>query len=222
MNAKEIAGKRAIERLWEGMTLGLGTGSTVYYTTLELAKMINKGFQITIVSTSNQTTELANSLNIPLADINSVPYIDITIDGADEVDSDFNGIKGGGGALLREKIVATNSKKNIWVADSSKLVNKLGAFPLPVEIVAFGSKQLIQNFAEKGFNPSLRMNANHPFITDSLNLIVDLNLKNIENAAKLQEEIKKLPGVVETGLFINICDEVIVGYSDHYEELKKF
>ena len=211
MNEKQLAAEKSVEFIKDGMILGLGTGSTVFFLVHKLAVLVKQGLNVTCVSTSNQTSELAKSLGIKILDLNDVDQIDLTIDGADEVDKNLNGIKGGGGALLYEKIVAKASKKVIWIVDSSKFVEKLGRFPLPVEIISFGSKQLFNRFAELGFSPQIRKNGNNNFITDSGNLIVDLHLNEIDDAIILERQIKLMQGVVEVGLFNNIADTVIVG-----------
>jgi len=211
MNEKQLAAEKSIEFIKDGMIVGLGTGSTVFFLVNKLAELVKQGLNITCVSTSNQTSELAKSLEIKILNLNDVDQIDLTIDGADEVDKNLNGIKGGGGALLYEKIVAKASKKVIWIVDSSKFVEKLGRFPLPVEIISFGSKQLFNRFDELGFSPQIRKNGNNNFITDSGNLIVDLHLNEINDAIILERQIKLMHGVVEVGLFNNIADTVIVG-----------
>jgi len=211
MNEKQLAAEKSIEFIKDGMIVGLGTGSTVFFLVNKLAELVKQGLNITCVSTSNQTSELAKSLGIKILNLNDVDQIDLTIDGADEVDKNLNGIKGGGGALLYEKIVAKASNKVIWIVDSSKFVEKLGRFPLPVEIISFGSKQLFNRFDELGFSPQIRKNGNNNFITDSGNLIVDLHLNEINDAIFLERQIKLMHGVVEVGLFNNIADTVIVG-----------
>jgi ribose 5-phosphate isomerase A len=211
MNEKQIAAEKAIEYIKEGMTVGLGTGSTVYYTIMKLGELVRNGLRITAVSTSEKTTKLAEAQGIKISDINDVQKIDMTIDGADEVDRYFNGIKGGGGALLYEKIVSLNSEKVIWVIDSTKLVDQLGKFPLPVEIVRFGCQKTFDRFTALGFNPAFRMDGGFFYITDAGNYIIDLQLGRIENAMKLEQIINSIPGVVECGLFIGIVDTIIVG-----------
>lgn len=211
MNEKQLAAEKSIEFIKDGMIVGLGTGSTVFFLVNKLAGLVKQGLNITCVSTSHQTSELAKSLGIKILNLNDVDQIDLTIDGADEVDKNLNGIKGGGGALLYEKIVAKASNKVIWIVDSSKFVEKLGRFPLPVEIISFGSKQLFNRFDELGFSPQIRKNGNNNFITDSGNLIVDLHLNEIDDAIILERQIKLMHGVVEVGLFNNIADTVIVG-----------
>lgn len=221
MNEKQIAGEKAIEFIKEGMTIGLGTGSTVYYTIMKLGELVRNGLKITAVSTSEKTTKLAGAQGIKISDINDIKKIDLTIDGADEVDPYFNGIKGGGGALLYEKIVALNSEKVIWVIDSAKMVEQLGKFPLPVEVVRFGSQKTFDRFAALGFNPVFRMNDKFLYVTDAGNYIIDLHLSRIENAMKLEQIIDSIPGVVECGLFIGIADVIIVGQNNNSKLLTK-
>ena len=156
------------------MIVGLGTGSTVAFMLQKLSERIKSGLNISAVSTSQATTKLANSLGIKISNLADVDEIDITIDGADEVDENLNGIKGGGGALLHEKIIASNSKKNIWIVDSSKLVKTLGKFPLPIEAVKFGCTNLCIKLETNGFKPTIRMKGNTRFITDENNYIVDV------------------------------------------------
>ena len=211
MNEKQLAAEKSIEFIIDGMTLGLGTGSTVFFLVKKLAERVKQGLNIKCVSTSIQTSELAKSLGIIILNLNEVEVIDLTIDGADEVDRNLNGIKGGGGALLFEKIVAVASQKVIWIVDSSKYVSKLGKFPLPIEVIPFGSNHLLKRFMDSGFNPAIRKKGSEIFITDSGNKIIDLHLNEIEDSLKLEQEIKLIPGVVEVGLFNNIADTVIVG-----------
>lgn len=208
---KQIAGEKAVDYIEEGMTIGLGTGSTVYYTILKIGEMVKKGLKIKAVSTSSRTTELAQSLGINVLPIDSVETIDLAIDGADEIDKDFNAIKGGGGALLYEKIVASLAKQVIWIVDSSKIVKKLGKFPLPVEIVPFGYTHTIKDFQNAGMNPILRQKDGKLFITDSGNYIVDLHLDEIDKPHELSIFLNSKPGVVENGLFLKMSHLVIVG-----------
>lgn len=208
---KKLAGEEAVKYVEDGMVLGLGTGSTVFYTIKKLAQVIKeKQWTITAVSTSHATTELAESLGIKISSLNDVPSIDLTIDGADEVDGDFQGIKGGGGALLFEKIVATASKRNIWVVDSRKKVDTLGQFPLPVEVLPFGHAHTLRKMEEAGLNPKIRMKDGQLYYTDSQNLIFDLHLNQIKDTASLGAWLNSMPGVIEHGLFIEIVDKVIV------------
>jgi len=208
---KKAAANKAIEFIDSGMIVGLGTGSTVKFFLEILAEKIRAGLTIKTVSTSNVTRAMAESLRIEVVDLSAVEKIDVTIDGADEVDSQLNGIKGGGGALLYEKIVASSSKKNIWIVDSSKFVKQLGNFPLPVEVVAFGSNHTFYKLVQLGYKPKFRLEEHKNFISDGGHNIIDLKLIKIANPLKINNELQLIPGVVETGLFLNICDMVIIG-----------
>jgi len=221
VNEKQVAAEKAVEFIEDGMIVGLGTGSTVTYLVKKLAQKVGEGLNITAVSTSNATSELAESLGIRIINFDDAVEIDLTIDGADEVDKNLNGIKGGGGALLFEKIVAASSKKNIWIVDSTKLVDNLGNFPLPVETVPFGIEHTVSKLKKGGYNPELRMADDKIFLTDGNNYTIDLHLKKITEPAKLEIELNNLPGIIETGLFINIADMVIVGKVNSYEILKR-
>lgn len=221
MNEKKIAAEYAVDYIEDGMIIGLGTGSTVAFMLDKLSQRIKGGLNITAVSTSVATTKLASSLGIKISKLSEVEQIDLTIDGADEVDENLNGIKGGGGALLYEKIIASNSKKNIWIVDSSKLVKTLGKFPLPVEVVQFGSTHLCVKLEKNGFRPSFRLNGNIKFITDNNNYILDLRMEKIEDPVSLDIGLKSFAGVVETGLFYNLVDTVVVGIGDKVELINK-
>lgn len=215
MNLKEMVGIEAASYVKEGMTVGLGTGSTAYYMVEELGRRIKEeGLQITGVTTSNATKIQAENLNIPLKSIDEVESVDLTIDGADEISADFQGIKGGGAALLFEKIVATYSEQIIWIVDESKLVNKLGKFPLPIEVVPYGSQQLMTLFSKKNMKPSLRMNGDLPLVTDGGHYIIDCQMDEINNPVELGEWLDSTVGVVEHGLFNNSVNTVIVGYPE--------
>ncbi len=214
---KEIAGKIAADYITDGMIVGLGTGSTVSYAIKEIGERIKKGLKIKAVSTSKSTSIMAQKLSIPLLSIDQVDSIDLTVDGADEIDPNFNGIKGGGGALLIEKIIASISRENIWVIDSNKLVNKLGAFPLPIEVVPYAVSTVMKKLEKKNFKPVLRKLNNMNFITDNNNYIIDLNLGHIKDPKCLEIELNMIPGVIENGLFLNTVDTVIVGKSSEYE-----
>jgi len=220
MNEKQIAGEKAVEFIKDKMTVGLGTGSTACFTIKKLGEMIKSGLDIKCVSTSNETTSLAVSLGIPLVSIDDIDEIDLTIDGADEIDPQFNGIKGGGGALLFEKIVAASSKKIIWVVDSTKMVKKLGKYPVPLEILPFGYKQTFKKLNLLGYNPVVRSKNNKMFLTDSNNYIIDLHLERIDDPVKLEKELNMIPGVIENGLFVNMTDIVVVGRDGNTEVLK--
>jgi ribose 5-phosphate isomerase A len=218
---KELAGSKVSDFVKDGMILGLGTGSTFYYAIKKIGEMVKEGLKIKAVSTSSSTDKLAKSLNIPLVSIDDVDEIDLTIDGADEVDLNFNGIKGGGGALLFEKVVAKSSKQNLWVVNSAKMVDKLGAFPLPVEVVPFALGRVYKKFKQLGYNPTIRMKGEKKYLTDSGNNIVDLRLGVIEDPYKMEVELNMTPGVVENGLFLDVVDIVIVGRGNSVEVIRK-
>ncbi|WP_332238801.1 ribose-5-phosphate isomerase RpiA [Sporolactobacillus sp. KGMB 08714] len=215
MDGKKAAGRKAIDEIEEGMTVGLGTGSTVFYFLEALAEKVADGFSITGVTTSQKTAELAEKWQIPLQSLNNVKQIDLTIDGADEVDPSLNGIKGGGGALLYEKLVAEASDKRIWIVDSRKKVDRLGAFPLPIEVVPFGWKHVEALMAGKGYRPRLRQTTGgQPFVTDAQHYILDLHLNSIEDPEALADELDHVTGIVEHGLFVNMTDKALIGYPD--------
>lgn len=220
--AKFVAAKRAVEFVESGMRVGLGTGSTAAWMVRCLGEMVQEeGLKIKGIPTSTRTAELARDVGIDVISLDEARWLDLTIDGADECDGDLNLIKGGGGALLQEKIVATASDQMIVIADVGKQVGSLGAFPLPVEVIPFGW-QTTQALIEEtlismdvlGRTSSLRMNGQVPFVTDEGNHILDLHLNRIGNARQLALVLNQMPGVVENGLFIDICDVVITGYGD--------
>lgn len=212
VNLKEQVGIKAAEFVTDGMIVGLGTGSTAYYFVAELGRRIKEeGLKITAVTTSSVTYEQAEGLGIPLKAIDDVEVVDLTVDGADEVDPALNGIKGGGGALLMEKIVATNSKDCIWIVDESKQVETLGAFKLPVEVVQYGAENIFRHFEKKGYSPAYREKEGQRFVTDQGNYIIDLDLKVIPDAEALAEELDRTVGVVDHGLFLGMVSKVIVG-----------
>jgi len=211
MNEKQLAAEYSVNFIEDGMIVGLGSGSTVAFMLQKLSERIKSGLNITAVSTSQTTAKLANSLGIKISKLTDVDEIDITIDGADEVDESLNGIKGGGGALLYEKIIASISNKNIWIVDSSKLVKTLGKFPLPIEAVKFGCTNLCIKLETNGFKPTIRMKGNTRYITDENNYIIDLKMEKISNSVLLDTKLKSFAGVVETGLFYGIADTVVAG-----------
>lgn len=210
---KKLAGEEALKHIEEGMIVGLGTGSTIEYTLRKLGHMVRDGFKIKGIPTSIHTKRIAKEENIPLTNLDENPIIDVTIDGADEVDSNLSLIKGGGGALVREKIIAFNSKRVIIVIDDSKIVKALGIdFPLPVEVVKFGWTSTKKTLEEFGCEVELReIMKGEPYITDNGNYILDCDFLRIEKPEQLEIDINLIPGVVDNGLFINLVDEVIVG-----------
>ncbi len=220
--AKFVAAKRAADFVEDGMRVGLGTGSTAAWLVRCLGEMVEQdGLKIRGVPTSTRTAELAREVGIEVISLDEARWLDLTIDGADEFDSNLSLVKGGGGALLQEKIVATASDQMVVIADAAKEVEHLGSFPLPIEVIPFGW-QTTQALVEEtlvsmdvmGRQASLRMNGEIPFITDEGNHILDLHLGRIGNARQLAMVLNQIPGVVENGLFIDICDKVVIGYGD--------
>ena len=220
--AKFVAAKRATQFVQSGMRVGLATGSTAAWLVKCLGDMVqNEGLRIQGVPTSSRTAQLAREVGIEVISLDEAKWLDVTIDGADEYDGNLNLIKGGGGALLQEKIVATSSDQMVVIADISKQVETLGAFPLPIEVIPFGwqtTKMLVEEVLigmdVLGRTTTLRMNGDRPYITDEGNHIIDLHLNRIGNARQLSLVLNQIPGVVENGLFIDICDAVVIGYGD--------
>lgn len=216
--SKRRAADYAVELVRDHQVVGLGTGSTAAFALEGLARRIREGLSIKGVPTSVATERSARELGIPLVGLNEVDVIDITLDGADEIDGDFNMIKGGGGALTREKLVAFASAKRVILVDESKLVSKLGeSRPLPVEVLPFAWMLSARLLNELGCTISLRVHGEAPFVTDNGNYIVDCDFGPVENAAHLEKSIKLLPGVIESGLFIGIADTVVIGFDDRVE-----
>ena len=220
--AKFLAARRAVDFVQSGMKVGLGTGSTAAWMVRCLGEMVREdGLKIVGVPTSTRTAELARQVGIEVVTLDEAKWLDLTIDGADEFDGEANLIKGGGGALLLEKIVATASDQMIVIADAAKEVAQLGAFPLPVEVIPFGwqttkalLEETIQSLDVLGHDTALRMSGAKPFITDEGNYIVDLHLQRIGDARQMALVLNQIPGVVENGLFVDICDVVVVGHGD--------
>ena len=209
---KKNAGEKAVEWIENDMIIGLGTGSTVKFTIEKLGELIHNGLNIQGIPSSLKTKRLAQKIGIPLIELTDEISIDITIDGADEVDSNLFLIKGGGGALLREKIIAYHSKKEIIVVDESKIVKALGiGFPLPVEITKFGWRATKKAIEELGCTAELRKIMDEVYLTDNANYLLDCDFDHIEDPEDLNDTLLHIPGVVEHGLFINLVDEVIVG-----------
>jgi ribose 5-phosphate isomerase A len=213
---KKNAGIYAADFIKSEMVIGLGTGTTVYWLIEELGKRVEDGLNLTVVATSDQTAQLAKNAGIIVSDLNAINRLTFTIDGADEIDPEGQLIKGGGGALLKEKIVASASDELLVIADSSKLVEKLGKFPLPVEVVSFGYKQVIEKIIQTGVckKVTLRKKSNEIFITDLNHYILDCEFEKIDDAFSLNNLLHLIPGVVETGLFIKMATKAIIGYED--------
>lgn len=228
--AKYAAGKAAVrEYLRDGMRVGLGSGTTSHWFVRGLAEEVGKGLDIVGVPTSTGTRDLALELGITLGDLNDVGELDITIDGADEIDRDGAMIKGGGGCLLWERIVANASRRMIAVVDDSKVVAVLGAFPLPVEVVPFGWKStqrsLQRLFAEAGYQDvpiELRLTGGEPLVTDSGHHILDAHLGRIPDKDRLAAALNRIPGVVENGLFVGVACAMVVGHPDGNADLVQF
>lgn len=214
LNPKKVSGERATEYVKNGMVVGLGTGSTAYFAIRKLGSLVRKGLKIYGIPTSENSRLLALEEGIPLKSFSEVTHIDITIDGADEVDPEFNLTKGGGGALLREKIVAGASITEIIVIDEAKLKDRLGQFPLPVEITPFGWNITKQKIEDLGCPTQLRIKENLPFETDNGNYILDCTFGCINNPTALEINLITICGVVECGLFIGLTDHIIIGKND--------
>ncbi|MFQ5785964.1 MAG: ribose-5-phosphate isomerase RpiA [Alphaproteobacteria bacterium] len=215
---KRRAAGRSLDFIADGMTLGLGTGSTAAHVVRLLGERVRDGLSVTAVPTSRATETLARDCGIPLAALEDVTRLDLTIDGADEVDPELRLIKGGGGALLHEKIVASASARFVVVADSSKLVPRLGAFPLPVEAVPFAWKVVAERLGEDGHRPTLRRGRDgKPFVTDDGNYILDCACGVIADPEALARRLDAIAGVVEHGLFLGMADCVVVGRADGAE-----
>ena len=208
---KRIAAARAVDEVEDGMILGLGSGSTAAFAVEALAARVAKGLRIAGIPTSKRTAAQARRLGVPLTSFAEHRRIDLTIDGADEVErGTLHLIKGLGGALLRAKIVAAASARMIVVVDDSKLVDRLGSHvPLPVEIVSFGWQTVLDRLAEAGVAPSLRKVGGEPFVTDGGNYIADCAIANLPDPAALEKRLAALIGVVESGLFIALASEVV-------------
>ena len=214
MNPKQLAAEHAVSFLENGMTIGLGTGSTAYWAIEKIGEKVKKeGWKIKAIATSIRSEEQARGLGIPILDFSSIKIIDVTIDGADEVDPQLQLIKGGGGALLREKIVATNSRQMIVVADESKWVQTLGKFPLPVEVVHFGWERTFEKLQILGCEAKRRMNGTEPYLRDNGNYILDCAFGEIKDGAALHESVNAITGVVDNGLFIHIAGKLVLGFN---------
>jgi ribose 5-phosphate isomerase A len=212
------AAERAIEFVKDGQVVGLGTGSTTRFAIRGLSCRVAGGLKITGVPTSLETERMATELGIPIIQLNEVEAIDITIDGADSVDPSFNMIKGGGGALTREKLVALASKKRVIIIDDSKLVDRLGVtWAVPVEVLPFAWRPTQQRLSKLGCEARVRQKDGRPFETDNGNYILDCKFEEIADPESLERSIKLVPGVVENGLFVGIADVLVIGFQDHVE-----
>lgn len=220
--AKYAAAVRAVDYVQDGMKVGLGTGSTAFWMVKRLAERVREeGLKVVGVPTSSRTAALALEEGLTLTTLDEAGWLDLTIDGADEIDADLNMIKGGGAALLHEKIVATASDRMIVIADAAKQVASLGAFPLPVEVIPFGWQttqklivELLEGMDVLGRDVAIRQMGGMKLLTDQKNHILDLHLKHIGNPRQLAMVLNQIPGVVENGLFVDIADVLILGQAD--------
>ena len=219
---KQIAARAAVELVEPGNIVGLGSGSTAAYAVRFLAERVREGLKIVGIPTSQQTKHLAEQLGIPLGTLEAHPQIDIDIDGADEIDPQLNLIKGGGGAFLREKIIASVSRRFIVIADSAKQVNRLGKFPVPVEVVPFAQSLIKTQIEALGAKVSLRIYAyENPYVTDEGHHILDCTFGEIADPSALAEKLCHIPGVVEHGLFIGMAEIALIGKAEKVIQLRR-
>src|SRR5579864_4013196 len=219
---KEAAARASLQYVKDGQVVGLGTGSTAAYFIKLLGEKVKNGLRIRGIPTSVRSEELARSLGIPIITLDDCQEIDVTVDGADEVDPELRLIKGGGGAALREKIVASATKQLVIVADVSKRVQRLGKFPLPVEVIRFAQVLVMKRIRELGADVQLRMNADgKPFVTDEHNHILDCRFGQIPDPDGLARKLSDMPGVVEHGLFIGMASVALFARGKEIVELRR-
>jgi ribose 5-phosphate isomerase A len=214
INPKQLTGGMAADLVGNDMVVGLGTGSTAFFAIKRLGERVRQGLNIRGIPTSEQSRIQAEEERIPLTDFSEVTAVDLTIDGADEVDPAFNLTKGGGGALLREKIVASASLSAIIVVDESKMKHRLGGFALPVEVVPFGWQYTSKRIQELGCEPRLRADGENAFQTDNGNFILDCPFGVIDNPPALERELLTICGVIECGLFTGLASRILIGRAD--------
>ena len=217
---KQAAARAAVALVEPGSIVGLGSGSTATYVIRFLGEHVRDGLKIIGIPTSQKIKQLAEQLGIPLATLDEHPQIDIDIDGADEIDPQLNLIKGGGGALLREKIIASASRRFIVVGDSSKQMAHLGKFPLPVEVIPFAQSLIAKRIAVLGAQVSLR-GAGNPLVTDEGHHILDCTFGEIVDPSALAEKLRAIPGVVEHGLFIGMAEMALIGKDGGVVQLRR-
>lgn len=212
--AKKAAGEKAAALVQPGMLVGLGTGSTAYWAIEKIGQMVKEGLNIQAVATSIASEKQALALGIPITSFSEIQQLDLDIDGADEISEEGQLIKGGGGSLLREKIVALASRHRVIVGDERKYVKTLGKFPLPIEVVPFGWELVFKSLQALQGHPTLRTKDDQPYITDNSNYIIDCSFGVIREPELLHQQLKALTGVVETGLFLNLKPTVIIAYEN--------
>lgn len=207
---KELVANHAVKFVKNGMKVGLGSGSTSLHMIRKLGEEVQRGLLITAVASSDYSARLARSVGIPLTTLELAGQLDLNIDGTDEFDTKYRLIKGGGGALLHEKILAANAKYNIIITDSTKQVNRLGAYKLPLETVRFATANIMDLLQHMELSPRLRMVGEKPFITDEDNYIIDIDISEIRNVENINMELIQIPGVVETGLFLKSTNLIVM------------
>ena len=216
--AKRRAAERAVEMITDGQVVGLGTGSTSRFAIEVLGRRVGEGLRVQGVATSEATAEMARGLGIEVLGLNDVSTVDVTIDGADEIDEAFDMIKGGGGALTREKLVALASRQRVYIVDETKLVERLGErWPVPVEVIPFAWQHAAAQIAGLGCEPQLRLKDNRPFETDNGNYILDCRFAGIDEPRHVETCLKLTPGVIECGLFVGVADVLVIGWPDRVE-----
>lgn len=214
----------AVKLVKDDFVIGLGSGSTAAYMIKEIGRLVSQNnLHVLAVPSSSQAMLLAARSSVPVTTLDEHPILDLVIDGADEIDRNFDMIKGGGGALLREKIVASSAKQVVIVADETKLVEKLGKFKVPIEVLPFGLAKVTAKIKELGGKPIVREGQRKmgPVVTDNGNYIIDADFGLIDDAEKLDKQLKLIPGVLETGLFIGLANIVYLGKKDGIIKLKK-
>lgn len=220
-NEKRMAALEAVKLVKDGMVVGLGSGSTCVYMIRKLGEEVTKGLDVKGVPSSRASEKLALEAGVPLISLADAIKIDLNIDGADEFDPNLQLIKGGGGALLREKILAHNSRFNVIIADSSKQVERLGGYKLPVETIPFATRNILAELKEDGLKPLLREEKGSPYLTDENNNIIDLDIFGYPDLHALQDRLIRIPGLVETGLFLNTTDLLILGRGKSIKVFKR-
>lgn len=213
-NEKKLAAQAAVKLVQPGSIVGLGTGSSAYFAIMEIARLVEAGMNIRAVASSEHTASLAAAQGIPLLGFDQVTVIDITIDGADEFTSDRKLLKGGGGALFREKIVASMSKQEIIITDSSKLVDQLGAFRVPIEVIPLAMNHVMNAIQGLNGTPVLRKKVGKPFVTDNGNFVLDADFGLINDPESLSIALNNIDGLLVHGIFLNLATKIIMGRQD--------